>query len=260
MHIKPWLALAALVFAASAEAAASAGSVTLLTGRGTASSADGTIRALAKGADVFAGEVINTGPNSYANLRFRDGSFILLRPNSRFQIEQYEYQGETVASSSGANTGANQASQPSAPSTATASSGSGSGDQDVGRAFFRLLKGGFRAVTGLVGKVDRNAYRVATPVATIGIRGTDYVVVLCDLACNADPVIANNLPAGSAPAGGVVVGVITGGVFVANNAGGTVEVGQDQYLVTLPDGTQVELPAQPRFLRVDPIPNPESCE
>lgn len=256
MQNKPWLALAALLFAVSAEAAASAGSVTLLTGRGTASSADGTIRALAKGADVFAGEVINTGPNSYANLRFRDGSFILLRPNSRFQIEQYEYQGKTVPSSKTAN----QASQPSTPSTATASSGSGPGDEDVGRAFFRLLKGGFRAVTGLVGKVDRNAYRVATPVATIGIRGTDYVVVLCDLACNADPVIANNLPAGSAPAGGVVVGVITGGVFVANNAGGSVDVGQDQYLVTLPDGTQVELPAQPRFLRVDPIPNPESCE
>lgn len=255
MHIKPWLALAALVFAASAEAAASAGSVTLLTGRGTASSADGTIRALAKGADVFAGEVINTGPNSYANLRFRDGSFILLRPNSRFQIEQYEYQGETVP----ASTKTTRASRPD-PAAATTSTASATGDQDVGRAFFRLLKGGFRAVTGLVGKVDRNAYRVATPVATIGIRGTDYVVVLCDLACNADPVIANNLPAGSAPAGGVVVGVITGGVFVANNAGGSVDVGQDQYLVTLPDGTQVELPAQPRFLRVDPIPNPESCE
>ena len=57
-----------------------------------------------------------------------------------------------------------------------------------------------------------------------------------------------------------IIGVITGGVFVANNAGGSVDVGQDQYLVTLPDGTQVELPAQPRFLRVDPIPNPESCE
>lgn len=255
MHIKPWLALAALLFAVSAEAAASAGSVTLLTGRGTASSADGTIRALAKGADVFAGEVINTGPNSYANLRFRDGSFILLRPNSRFQIEQYEYRGETAT----ASTKPTPAAQPK-PAAATTSAATESGDQDVGRAFFRLLKGGFRAVTGLVGKVDRNAYRVATPVATIGIRGTDYVVVLCDLACNADPVIANNLPAGSAPAGGVVVGVITGGVFVANNAGGSVDVGQDQYLVTLPDGTQVELPAQPRFLRVDPIPNPESCE
>lgn len=259
MQIKPWLALAALMFAASAEAATGAGSVTLLTGRGTASTADGTIRALSKGADVFAGEVINTGPNSYANLRFRDGSFILLRPNSRFQIEQYEYAGETAAAA-GAPASSTQPAAPSPASTVTTSGGSNSGEQDVGRAFFRLLKGGFRAVTGLVGKVDRNAYRVATPVATIGIRGTDYVVVLCDLACNADPVIANNLPAGSAPAGGVVVGVITGGVFVANNAGGSVEVGQDQYLVTLPDGTQVELPAQPRFLRVDPIPNPESCE
>lgn len=248
-----WIACALVGVSMSLEAvAAAAGTVTLLTGRGTASTPTGDIRALSKGAEVNSGEVVNTGPNSYANIKFRDGSFILLRPNSRFQIEQYDFAEDKAASAAASE------SRSSADRSSNASSaGSGS---EVGTAFFRLLKGGFRAVTGLVGKTDRSAYRVATPVATIGIRGTDYVVVLCDLACNLDPVLASNLPAGASPSGGVVVGVITGGVFVANNAGGSVEVGQDQYLVTLPDGNQVELPAEPRFLRVDPIPNPESCE
>src|SRR3546814_15472343 len=40
--------------------------------------------------------------------------------------------------------------------------------------FFRLLKGGFRAVSGLIGRVDHEEYRVSTPVATIGLRGTEY--------------------------------------------------------------------------------------
>ena len=47
-------------------------------------------------------------------------------------------------------------------------------------AFFSLLKGGFRTVSGLIGKINHEDYSVATPVATIGIRGTDYLTVLCD--------------------------------------------------------------------------------
>ena len=42
------------------------------------------------------------------------------------------------------------------------------------RSFFSLLKGGFRTVTGLIGKLRREQYRIDTAVATIGIRGTDY--------------------------------------------------------------------------------------
>jgi hypothetical protein len=38
------------------------------------------------------------------------------------------------------------------------------------------LKGGLRTITGLVGRSNRNAYRLKTDVATIGIRGTEYSV------------------------------------------------------------------------------------
>ena len=39
---------------------------------------------------------------------------------------------------------------------------------------FGLLEGGFRSLTGWIGKYNRNSYTVRTPNATIGIRGTDH--------------------------------------------------------------------------------------
>ena len=44
------------------------------------------------------------------------------------------------------------------------------------KGFFSLLKGSLRTVTGLVGKVNRQNYKITTSVATIGIRGTEFKV------------------------------------------------------------------------------------
>src|SRR3546814_3649036 len=64
----------------------------LLTGRGSALAADGgAIRELHKDDAVFSGELVSAAGNSYVNLRFTDGSFILLRPNTRMMIETYAY-------------------------------------------------------------------------------------------------------------------------------------------------------------------------
>ena len=47
------------------------------------------------------------------------------------------------------------------------------GDADD-NAVIKLLAGGFRVVTGWIGKHNRSNYRVQTPTATIGVRGTDH--------------------------------------------------------------------------------------
>lgn len=339
--------------AAGAVATTPAGEVLLITGRGTATNpADGAIRDLSKGASVYSGEVINSSANSYINLKFADGGYILLRPGTRFAIEDFAQDGATAvpavvapaptpeqpAAAPGATTGdwsvavetyataaeaqrtvrsmqgrglqaeaaavqiragttwhrvfvreladreaaervvgdlkrvgfrnptivagTRSAEPPAAPAAAQpAPPAPAATQQSAPRAYFRLLKGGFRAVSGLIGKSDPAEYRVSTPVATIGIRGTDYLVILCDAACANDPVIVDTLPEGSSALGGVLVGVIQGGVFVVNEAGKVAEVAAGQYLVTLPDGTQICLPFEPRFLRIDPIPNPLTlCE
>lgn len=349
-------------FSAAVAAAPIAGQVTLLTGKGTAAAADGSIRSLSKGDAVYSGESLNTGPNSYVNIKFTDGALVLLRPNTRFQIEQYAYGGTPAVTPAPKPAAAAAAAAPKGPtiskiSTPTFGSqtfvveGSGFAEGAVlvfmnvttGREFpagvpqsvsgnritkltnlgsgqahwqvkvrnpdgeeswphdfgvgmevtpipppeavaaapapaataavpasapgasngqtaaFRLLKGGFRTVTGLIGKSDRAQYRVSTQTATIGIRGTDYQVILCDAACALDPVIQGQIPGAGAANGGTVVGVIKGGVFVATAGGGETDVGEGQFVVTLPDGTVVRLPFEPRFLKIDPIPDPESC-
>ena len=231
-----------------------AGNVTMLTGRGTAISADADIRNLNRGDAVFSKEVLNTGPNSYLNVKFSDGSLTLLRPNSRFEIAEFEDQ-KTVLKLPSDNKPTTVVNQPEQPKSSAS------------RAFFRLLKGGFRTVTGLIGSIDKSEYQVTTPVATIGIRGTDYLVVLCDAACAKDPVVkasacegaGSDCASSEAIEGGLIVGVISGGVFVRNEAGETAELDVGQYLYVLPNGTIVRLPFQPRFLTVNPIPNPATC-
>jgi hypothetical protein len=56
------------------------------------------------------------------------------------------------------------------------------GKQDgTEQSFFSLVKGGFRAVTGLIGKINKPNYRITTPTATLGIRGTDHEIFVVTL-------------------------------------------------------------------------------
>jgi hypothetical protein len=253
------LGLAAMIGGAPVLAAEPAGKVVLATGQASASAVDSLeMRLLTRDDPVYSGEVVSSGPNSYVNLKFNDGGLTLLRPNSRFLIESYADPGAPPAPEPARQPVPASPTQQTLPTTVTTTEP----DANVGgRAFFRLLKGGFRAVSGLIGKADPGEYRISTPVATIGIRGTDYYVVLCDPVCAADPGFDTMLPPGTSPIGGVIVGVIRGNVFVRTKPGQQTELQADQYLLTLPDGTQILLPFEPRFLRIDPIPSPETiCE
>lgn len=103
---------------------------------------DGRSRALAKGAEVVSGEMIDTG-SGRAQVRFTDGAQVSLQPQTQFRIDEYRFAGKADGSEKG---------------------------------FFSLLKGGLRTITGLVGRANRDNYKVTTTVATIGIRGTEYSV------------------------------------------------------------------------------------
>ena len=104
--------------------------------------ADGTRRPLARGAEVNAGETVDTG-SGRTQLRFTDGGMVSLQPRTQFRIDAYEFKGQPDGGEKG---------------------------------FFSLLKGAMRTITGAIGKADRKAYRLDTAVATIGIRGTEYAV------------------------------------------------------------------------------------
>lgn len=255
------LLLAALLLAptlAAADAATPAGSVTLVTGRGSASSASG-IRTLSKGDPVYSGDIVHSSANSYVDLKFSDGGYFLLRPNSRFQVVDFA---NHSGSAEAPLTPPPAAPAPAAPAGPAAPAPLVTAQQDNGggasRAFFSLLKGGFRSISGLIGKINHDEYRVSTPVATIGIRGTDYLVVICDSVCATDPQIQAALPPGIDPTGGIVSTVYSHSIVVSD-AGGEVTLLEGQYLLVLPNGTNIMLTGEPHFLHVDPTPNPANC-
>ncbi len=122
--------------------AAGAARVDFATGDVKALTPDGRSRTLDKGAEIASGEMIDTG-NGRAQVRFTDGAQVSLQPQTQFRIDDYRFSGKADGSEKG---------------------------------FFSLLKGGLRTITGLVGRNNRDNYKVTTTVATIGIRGTEYTV------------------------------------------------------------------------------------
>ncbi|GMU48110.1 MAG: hypothetical protein AMXMBFR31_03360 [Candidatus Desulfobacillus denitrificans] len=123
--------------------AANAARVDFAAGDVKALSPDGRSRPLAKGAEIASGETIDTG-SGRAQVRFSDGAQVSLAPQTQFRIDDYRFSGQADGSEKG---------------------------------FFSLLKGGLRTITGLVGRTNRENYRVTTTVATIGIRGTEFSVI-----------------------------------------------------------------------------------
>ena len=111
---------------------------------------DGRLYRAVKNARVIEGDTIETSETGRLHIRMSDRTLLSLKPDTRFTIQTYRH---AEARSAGTAT-----TQGSAPGT--------------DRSVFALFKGGFRAITGLIGQRNKNAFSVNTPVATIGIRGT----------------------------------------------------------------------------------------
>ena len=146
--LRAWTLLAGLLAGATAvHAATDAGTATFVRGVATAQGKDGGARIINTGAPLRAGDVLRTARNSYAVLRLADDSKITLRPDTVFEIEDFNKEAGT------------------------------------GSVLLRLFKGGMRAITGLVAKRNPKAFRLRSPTATIGIRGTDFEARLCGDDC-----------------------------------------------------------------------------
>jgi hypothetical protein len=213
----------------AAPAGAPAGEVALVTGVVTLAAEPPVV--LKAGDKIREGQTINVGANSYASLKFADGGRVLLRPGTEFTVESYKYQAPLAVAPAGT---------PASP---------------VGTAFFRLVRGGFRAISGLIGKGDQQAYKVTTPVATIGIRGTDYEVELCAGDCPAQA----DVPPEPA-AGGVILATHEGSIEATTAGGATFRVDAGQVGVMLASGQAFMLPAVPDALLINPAPDPEGCQ
>jgi hypothetical protein len=168
---------------AGAALAETAGSVSQLSGTLAVQRADGSIRLLSQKSDVAAGDTLTTEKDSYAQVKLTDGGLFTLKPNTRIKIENYKYDEQ----------------QPEKDSM-----------------IFGLLKGGLRAVSGLIGKRgNQDAYKLNTATATIGIRGTGFGADDCTDPQN--PCVNNESKITLPP--GVYVNVTEGEIVVTNSAG-----------------------------------------
>ena len=176
---------------------AAAGTVTHLSGTLSVQRPDGSVRILSQKSEVNQGDVLTTQRESYAQINFTDGSSLTMRPETQLKIENFNFVQDRPQEDS---------------------------------SFMRLVKGGLRTVTGLVGKRgNQDAYKIGTNTATIGIRGSS----------GQTEVNPPNLPEGTYHA------TFTGSYYL-QNAGGITTIGEGQFgFVRDPNTPPTILPGDP---------------
>jgi hypothetical protein len=129
---------------AGTEPAALVGTVSLVLGRATIEAGSGKLsRTVKPGSQVRVHDQIVTSTNGHVHIRFVDDALISVRPDSRLEITRYDY-------------------DPARPALSTVK--------------FDLIEGITRAISGKAAKAARQRFRLNTPIAAIGVRGTDFTV------------------------------------------------------------------------------------
>jgi len=140
------LALVAGLTAASAAFAQDENAGMVVASRGEViAMSNGGSRELKQGDFVYVEDEIMTSNRSFAVLQFVDGAKVTVRPDSVMIVETYLYNGNS---------------------------------EDA--ATLSLVSGGLRVITGAMAKSNPENYKVRTPVALMGVRGTEFSVMLCD--------------------------------------------------------------------------------
>jgi len=180
-RLLPVLAVLCLSAFAAPARAETAGQVLAVVGEALALRT-GHIMRLFPGASVESGDQIHTGPDSGVQIRFTDWGFVSLRARTDFVVDDYVYEARRGGRA---------------------------------RAFFSLLNGGIRSLTGEIGHQDRSAFRLRTTTATVGVRGTHFSVLICKQDCRN--------PDGSLGEDGLYGEVLDGRIAVSPYGGASLE-------------------------------------
>jgi hypothetical protein len=140
----------------------------------TATQPNAAPRKLERRSKIFAHDVIATDATSTGQIALTDTSVFSLDKATQFKIDDYKYKKDAGATDN--------------------------------KTVMSLVKGGFRTITGGIPKENPNGYQVNTPVATIGVRGTQYSTII-------------------SAKRGVLFKIDKGSIKVANGAG-TIDLGK----------------------------------
>lgn len=117
---------------------------------GTVKSVRGEVRLVHAGNSMFpspgqalrVSDSIITAANGSAAITLRDGTTLTIGPASQLNMSAFEFDSTT----------------------------------HQGSAAIHLLHGSLRVITGLLGKVNPERFKVTTPTSVVGVRGTDFIV------------------------------------------------------------------------------------
>ncbi len=181
---------------------------------------------LRRGDAVEVGQTLVTGPNGHIHLKMKDGAFISVRPHSRLKIAQYHYDAAVPANN---------------------------------RIKFALEEGTVRSITGRAGEAARSNYRLNTPLAAIGIRGTDFVVqatveatrvTVQSGAVSFSPLAGDCLASGSGPCASAATRVLTAamhdGYLELSKHGGIPTLVPAERAVNNPNAVSPPRPEEPK--------------
>lgn len=129
-----------VVAGSAAHAANAIGLIEILRGSSIRTAAGGT-QTLGLGGPVFSGDTIETGVNARVQIRFADDSSLRLGENARVILDEMVYE---------------------------------AGESD-GSQIIAMAQGVFQFTSGLLAQSNRDSVFIQTPVATIGIRGTQFL-------------------------------------------------------------------------------------
>jgi len=161
-------------------------------------------RKLTKGKPVYLGDKVITGEKGYVRLKMIDDAVLDLRCFSIMVIEEYAL------------------------------------NTTNRRSILNLLQGSLKKVTGQIGKMTEDVYELKTPVASIGVRGTEYALRVfqskgCGGTLDADD--------------GFYLEVIKGLVDVHNEAGREVVAKGETAYVPLPKAVPKKVKVKPGIIK-----------
>ena len=166
-------------------AAQAIGEVEFARGVGFAQAPGQLPRTLGKGLALSVGDRLTTSEGALAIVKLQDGTRMTLRSNSELVLQRYQFKDSAADNS----------------------------------MILELLRGGLRAITGLISKTSPDAARIHTSTATIGIRGTDFDARLCAKDCAHEASAAKQPARPNRILASAKVVSVHGGLSAINNAG-----------------------------------------
>jgi hypothetical protein len=174
------------------------GELTVESGTVTIRSPQANAQTVSDTATLYQGDSISSSAHSLSKISMIDKARFELGANSKIVFERYQFE----------------------PRASTGSA-----------TLTRFYHGVLRATTGLIGKLSPKNFEVRTPVVTVGIRGTDYIVRHCEGDRCGDYT-------------GSSLAVIDGGIAAQSRAG-SVDVNKGEFVGVAPSGELSEVSAIP---------------